>query len=112
MGLFDKIKKGMELKQPTTSSVHTKKIHERISRLEKKLQSAPDDVQIIIQLYQNYVDLSDTVKKIECMERLSEIRPSDSYPLQQLADIYSNDLDDPKKAKFFQDKANKINKFL
>ena len=112
MGLFDKIKKGIELKQPTTNPDHTKKIHETILRLEKKLQSTPDNVQIIIQLYQNYVGLSDTVKKIECMERLSELRPSDSYPLQQLADIYLNDLDDSKKAKFFQDKANKINKFL
>ena len=112
MGLFDKIKKGIELKQPTSSSDNAKKIHERISRLEKKLQLAPDDVRIIIQLYQNYVDLSDTAKKIQCMERLSELRPADSYPLQQLADIYSNDLDDSKKAKFFQDKANKINKFL
>ena len=112
MGLFDKLKKRIELKQPSTSSDHTKKTHERITRLEKKLQSAPNNTYIIIQLYQNYVDLGDTVKKIECMKRLSELRPSDSYPLQQLADIYSNDLDDSKQAQFFQDKANKISKFL
>ena len=112
MDLFDKIKKGIELKQPTSSSDNTKKIHKRISILEKKLQFTPDDVQIIIQLYKNYVDLSDTPKKIECMERLSELRPFDSYPLQQLADIYLNDLDDLKNARIFQDKTNKIHKFL
>lgn len=110
--MFDKIKKGIELKQPPSSSDNAEKIHKRISILEKKLQSTPDDVQIIIQLYKNYVDLSDTPKKIECMERLSELRPFDSYPLQQLADIYLNDLDDLKNAKIFQDKTNKIDKFL
>ena len=112
MGLFDKLKKGIELKQPSTSLDQTKKIRERITKLEKKLQSTPDNTYIIIQLYQNYVDLGDTVKKIECMKRLSKLRPFDSYPLQQLADIYSNDLNDSKQARFFQDKANKISKFL
>ena len=32
--------------------------------------------------------------------------PNDFYPLQQLADIYLNELDDKTEAKIYQNKAN------
>ena len=47
-------------------------------------------------------------KKIECLKKLSDISPNDFYPLQQLADIYLNELDDTEKAQIYQNKANSI----
>ena len=52
--------------------------------------------------------LSNSEKKIECLEKLSFLLPGDSYPLQQLADIYLNELNDDAKAKFYQNKANDV----
>jgi hypothetical protein len=42
------------------------------------------------------------------LEKLSFLLPGDSYPLQQLADVYLNELNDNVKAKFYQNKANDV----
>jgi hypothetical protein len=39
---------------------------------------------------------------------LSDISPKDFYPLQQLADIYLNELDDEDEAQIYQNKANDV----
>ena len=49
--------------------------------------------------------------RIECLEKMSKLKPNDFYPPQQLADIYLNELDDIEQAKIYQNKANKINKY-
>jgi len=86
------------------------KTHEKISKLEKQLLITPKNSNLYLDLYGYYVELSDTTKKIECLKKISKLKPNDSYPLQQLADIYSNELNDVKQAKSFQDMANKIKK--
>ena len=110
MGFLDKIKKGIELKQNSPSDSMLQKIHEKISQLEKQLAITPENHNLYFDLYGCYVELSDTPKKIECLKKISKLKSNDSYPLQQLADIYSNELDDMEQAKHFQDLANKIKK--
>jgi len=110
MGFLDKIKKGIELKQNSPSDSMLQKTHEKISKLEKQLLITPKNLNLYLDLYGYYVELSDTTKKIECLKKISKLKPNDSYPLQQLADIYSNELNDVKQAKSFQDMANKIKK--
>jgi len=51
-----------------------------------------------------YVEISDTAKKIEYLEKMSKLMPNDSCPLQQHAGIYFNELDDIKQAKIYQNK--------
>lgn len=110
MGFFEKLKKGIELKQNTPSHSMIQKTHEKISHLVKQLEITPDNSNLCLDLYRCYVEISDSPKKIECLKKITKLKPNDSYPLQQLADIYSNELNDMKQAKFFQDMANKIKK--
>lgn len=112
MGLFDKLKKSMELKQNTPNENTIQKTLGKISKLEKKLIENPDNTHFLIELYECLVEVSDTTKKIECLIKISKLKPNDAYPLQQLADIYLNELDDIEQAKYFQNKANKIKKFF
>jgi len=110
MGFLDKIKKGIELKQNSSTHSMIQTTHENISKLEKQLVITPENSNLYLDLYGCYVELSDTPKKIECLKKISKLKPHDSYPLQQLADIYSNELNDMKQAKYFQELANKIKK--
>lgn len=110
MGLFDKIKKSIQLKENNPSPESIQKSYKKISQLEKQLEENPDSFKILTDLYRCYVEISNTTKKIECLKKMSEISPNDSYPLQQLADIYSNELEDMKQAKIYQNMANKTNK--
>jgi tetratricopeptide (TPR) repeat protein len=112
VGFLDKIKKGMELKQNSPSNASIQKTLEKIPQLEKKLIANPENSHLLIDLYRCYVDVNDTTKKIECLEKISQLRPNDSYPLQQLADIYYTELNDMKQAKYYQNMANKITKFF
>ena len=112
MGLLDKIKKGMELKQNSPSHTSIQKSLEKISQLEKKLITNPESSRLLFDLYECYVNISDTTKKTECLKKMSKLKPNDSYPLQQLADIFSNELNDMEQAKYYQNRANKINKFF
>ena len=111
MGFLDKIKKSVELKQTFPSQESLQKTHEKIVRLEKNSSSTPDNSSLLLDLYGCYVEVSNTEKKIECLEKMSKLKPNDFYPLQQLADIYLNELDNMEQAKIYQTKANKINKF-
>ena len=111
MGFLDKIKKSVELKQNFPNQESLQKIREKIMRLEKKLDITPDDSALLLNLYGCYVEVSNTKKKIECLEKMSKLKPNDFYPPQQLADIYLNELDDIEQAKIYQNKANKINKY-
>ena len=111
MGFLEKFKKSMELKQPTEKK-SIDEIQNKASFLEQKLSKKPKDSQILFSLYMCYVELSDTEKKIECMKKLSTIQPNDSYPWQQLADIYLNEVNDIDQAKYYQNKANNVSKFL
>jgi len=108
MGLLDKIKKSIELKHPSPSISLIEKIENRILELTKKAELDPNDSKILLELYACYVETSNSEKKIECLEKLSFLTPGDFYPLQQLADVYLNELDDNVKAKFYQNKANNI----
>jgi tetratricopeptide (TPR) repeat protein len=110
MGFFEKLKKGIELKQNSPSQSTIQKTHEKISHLKKQLKITPKNSNLYLDLYGCYVELSDTTKKIECLKKITKLKPNDSYPLQQLADIYSNELNDMVQAKSFQDMANKIKK--
>ena len=112
VGFLDKIKKGMELKQNSPSNASIQKTLEKIPQLEKKLIANPENSHLLIDLYRCYVDVNDTTKKIECLEKISQLRPNDSYPLQQLADIYYTELNDMKQAKYYQNMANKTTKFF
>ena len=110
MGLLDKIRKSVELKQNSPRQESIQKTQEKISQLEKQLSDNPENPPLLLDLYGCYVEVSNTEKKIECLEKLSKLKPNDSYPLQQLADIYHIELDDLEKAKIYQNKANKLNK--
>ena len=108
MGLLDKIKKSIELKHPSPSISLIEKTENRILELTKKSELDPNDSKILLELYACYVETSNSEKKIKCLEKLSFLTPGDFYPLQQLADVYLNELDDNVKAKFYQNKANNI----
>ena len=109
MGFLDKLKKSVELKQNLPNQQSIKKTQEKISQLEKKLETNPDNSKLLLDLYGCYVEVSDTVKKIECLKKLTKLTPKDAYPLQQLADIYLNETNDMEKAATYQNMANKIN---
>ena len=113
MGFFNKLKK-IKIKQAQINPKTNQKVLERIPKLQKALEKNPNNFNLIYQLYECYVDLSNSEKKIECLEKMHNLNPKDAFPLNQLASIYYSELQDPKKAKFYQDKANKINsnKFL
>ena len=108
MGLLDKIKKSIELKHTSPSTSSIEKTENKILELTKKSELDPNDSKILLELYACYVETSNSEKKIECLEKLSFLTPKDFYPLQQLADVYLNELDDNVKAKFYQNKANNI----
>ena len=46
------------------------------------------------------------------MKKMAKFRPKDSYPFQQLSDIYLTELNDVEQAQYYQNKANQIRKFL
>jgi len=108
MGLMNKIKKSFELKQNTPSPKSLKLTQKKILKLKKQFELNTNDPKILIELYSCYVEISDLDRKIECLKKLSDISPNDFYPLQQLADIYLNELDNAKKAQIYQNKANSI----
>ncbi len=110
MGLFDKIKKSIQLKQNNSTQESIQKTHKKILQLEKQLEENPDNYQILTELYRCHVETSNTAKKIDYLKKISKISPNDSYPLQQLADIYSNEIVDVKLARNYQDKVNKMSK--
>jgi tetratricopeptide (TPR) repeat protein len=114
MGFFDSLKKSMELKQPQKNSKNNQKDLGEIKKLENELEKNPNSFDLLYELYGCYIDLSDTHKKIECLEKMMQIKPNDSFPLGQLAQIYYSELQNPQKGKYYQDKANRINsnKFL
>ena len=108
MGLFDKFKKSIELKENIPSVSSLEKTEQKILELEKKLKLNPDDSKIYFELYTCYVETSNLEKKVECLEKLCSLLPDDFYPPQQLADIFLNELNDENKAKFYQNKANDL----
>jgi tetratricopeptide (TPR) repeat protein len=108
MGLFNKIKKSIELKQNMPNPKSIKKTEKKILNLKKQFKLNPVDSKILIKLYTCYVEISDLEKKIECLQKLSDLSPNDSYPLQQLADIYLNELDNADQAQIYQNQANNI----
>ena len=110
MELFDRIKKSIQIKQNNPTQEPIQKIHKKILQLEKQLEENPDNYQILTDLYKCHVETSNTTKKIDYLKKMSKISPNDSYPLQQLADIYSNELVDVKLARNYQDKVNEMNK--
>lgn len=113
MGFFNKLK-NIKIKQAQIDPKTNQKSLEKIPKLHKALEENPDNFNLIYQLYECYVDLSNSEKKIECLEKMHNLNPKDAFPLNQLASIYYSELQDTKKGKFYQDKANKINsnKFL
>tara|TARA_B110000438_G_scaffold183203_1_gene175018 strand:- start:85 stop:423 length:339 start_codon:yes stop_codon:yes gene_type:complete len=108
MGLFDKIKKSIELKQNIPDVESIKKTEKKILNLKKQCELNPTSSKILIELYACYVETSDLKNKIQCLKKLCDISPNDFYPLQQLADIYLNELDDENKAITYQNKANSL----
>ncbi|HJJ21018.1 MAG: hypothetical protein O2834_03635 [Crenarchaeota archaeon] len=106
MGLLNKIKKNLELKQNTSNLKSFQQTTQKISELKKQCELNPNNPKILIKLYCCYVEISDLDNKIECLKKLSDISPNDFYPLQQLADIYLNELDDENTAKIYQNMAN------
>ena len=108
MEFFDKIKKSFELKQNFPNADSLEKTKKQILELTKQFELNPNSSKILLELYSCYVEISNTEKKIECLEKLSDLLPHDFYPLQQLADIYLNEVNNDSKAKFYQNKANKI----
>ena len=114
MGFFNNIKKKIEVKEVKISSKSIQQAEEKIPKLEKDLEKNPDSYNINYQLYCCYVDLSNSQKKIEYLEKMHNIKPKDAFPLSQLAHIYYSELKNPEKGAFYQEKANKLNsnKFL
>jgi len=110
MGIFDKIRKSLQLKQNNPTHETIQKIRKKILQLEKQLEETPENYHILTELYKCHVETSNTTKKIDYLKKMSKISSNDPYPLQQLADIYSNELGDVKQARNYQDKVNKIKK--
>ena len=77
MGLMNKIKKSLELKQNTPSSKSLKLTQKKILKLKKQFELNTNDPKILIELYSCYVEISDLDKKIECLKKLSDISPND-----------------------------------
>ncbi|MGH1566873.1 MAG: hypothetical protein ACRBB5_05540 [Nitrosopumilus sp.] len=63
MGLFDDLKNGIELKQNSQNQNSTK-IHDIILKLEKELESDPENISFLVKLYGCYVEISNTPKKL------------------------------------------------
>lgn len=114
MGFFNNLKKKIEIKESHVSPKIIKKAEEKIPRLEKAIKKNPNDFDLFYQLYGCYVDLSNSERKIECLEKMHKIKPKDPFPLSQLAQIYYSELENTEKGKFYQDEANRLNsnKFL
>tara|TARA_B110000438_G_scaffold4810_1_gene4807 strand:- start:99 stop:437 length:339 start_codon:yes stop_codon:yes gene_type:complete len=108
MGLFNKIKKSIELKQNIPDLESIEKTKKKILNLKKQFELNPLDSKILINLYTCYVEISDLENKIQCLKKLCDISPNDFYPLQQLADIYLNELNNESEAKIYQNKANDL----
>jgi len=108
MGFFDNLKKKIKLKE-TIVPKKTKNILEKISLLEKTLEKTPPSFHLLFELYGYYIDISNTPKKIECLEKMVKLNPNDAYPLEQLARVFDVELNDTSKAKYYQQQANKIN---
>ena len=108
MGLFNKIKKSIELKQNIPDLESIEKTKKKILNLKKQFELNPLDSKILINLYTCYVEISDLENKIQCLKKLCDISPNDFYPLQQLADIYLNELNNETEAKIYQNKANDL----
>ena len=109
MGLFNKIKKSIELKQNIPNSKSIEKTEKKILNLKKQCELNPTNSKILIELYACYVEISDLENKVQCLKKLCDISPNDFYPFQQLADIYLNELNDENTAKIYQNKANNLN---
>ncbi|MDX1440831.1 MAG: hypothetical protein R3237_00035 [Nitrosopumilaceae archaeon] len=114
MDFLKKFKKKIEIKESKVDPKTIQLAKEKIPILEKKIKQEPDNFNLLYQLYCCYVDLSNSEKKIECLEKMNEINPKDSFTLSQLAQIYFSELENPEKGKFYLDKSNKLNsnKFL
>ena len=114
MGFFNNLKKKVEIKESQTSSKTIQQAEEKIPKLEKAIEKNPDNFDLFYQLYGCFVDLGNSEKKIECLEKMHKIKPRDAFSLSQLAQIYYSELEDHEKGKFYQDEANKLNsnKFL
>ena len=108
MDFFNKIKKSFELKQNFPNSDSLEKTKKQILELTKQFELNPNSSKILLELYSCYVEISNTEKKIECLEKLSDLLPHDFYPFQQLADIYLNELNDKDEAQIYQSKANDL----
>jgi hypothetical protein len=108
MGLFDKLKKSIQLKENNPTYESIQKTHKKILELEKQLKENPNNYQILTDLYICHVITSNTPMKLDYLKKMVKVSPNDSYPLQQLVDIYSNELEDIKQAKDYQNKVNKI----
>ena len=87
MGFFEKLKKGIELKQNSPSKSMIQKTHEKISHLEKQLKITPENSNLYLELYGCYVELSDSPKKIECLKKITKLKPNDPKNLQKKDDI-------------------------
>jgi len=81
MGLLDKIKKSIELKQSTPSFESINKTENKILKLKKQFEKNPDNCKILTELYTCYVEISDTEKKIECLKKISQLSPNDFYSM-------------------------------
>ena len=84
------------------------KSEKKILVLEEKIKENPKNVQLLFELYICYVIVGDLEKKITCLEKVSLLSPNDPYPLQQLADIYLNELDNVDQAQIYQNQANNL----
>ena len=114
MDFLKNFKKKIEIKESKVDPKTIQLAEEKISILGKKIKQEPNNFNLLYRLYCCYVDLSNSKKKIECLEKMYQINPKDSFTLSQLAQIYFSELENPEKGKFYQDKANKLNsnKFL
>ena len=98
MGFFDNLKKKMALKETTVPK-----------KTQNTLEKTPPSFNLLFKLYGYYIDVSNTSKKIECLEKMVKLNPHDAYPLEQLARVFDVELHDTSKAKYYQQQANKIN---
>tara|TARA_B110000438_G_scaffold16793_1_gene15719 strand:- start:265 stop:603 length:339 start_codon:yes stop_codon:yes gene_type:complete len=108
MDFFNKIKKSIQLKQNIPNLESIEKTEKKILQLKKQSKLNPNNSKILIELYTCYVEISDLENKIHCLKKLCDISPNDFYPLQQLADIYLNELNDKNEAQIYQNKANNL----
>ena len=87
MGFFDILKKNMVLKPVQNEPKKSQEALEKISLLEEKLKITPDSFDLLYDLYGCYIDTSNTTKKIECLEKMCQLKPNDAFPLGQLSQI-------------------------